>query len=217
MIITHSQDNIVIDLPETIKKVGIKLSGGADSAIVAYILSMYVKKERNDIEIVPITVVNPNKPYQEIYSKNIINFLKNIFGNIYSFHCVEYSLNKETHQATMSTFVSKLYKENIIDCHFIGITKNPPSVILKSFKDSPPFDDRSGNLDKFFNGSYRPLVKVDKRGVAELYEKFNLLETLFPITRSCEDKTLDFSKHCSDCWNCQERIWGFKDYVNEII
>jgi 7-cyano-7-deazaguanine synthase in queuosine biosynthesis len=59
----------------------------------------------------------------------------------------------------------------------------------------------------------RPFRNIDKKGIAELYEKFGLLDTLFPITRSCELTTTDFSEHCGTCWFCEERKWGFGRYV----
>lgn len=217
MIITHPQDDIIIDLPDSVKNVGIKMSGGADSTLIAYMLSKYVTEERNDIRIFPITIVNPDKPYQEIFVKNIIKFLQNEFGNIYASHCVEFSESKHVHQLMQNNFLAKLYETNVIDCHFFGVTKNPPSEIFEDFAGIPPVDNRTGNLPKYFDKSYRPLAKIDKKGVAELYQQFNLLETLFPITRSCEEKTLDFTVHCKGCWHCEERIWGFKDFVNEII
>ena len=65
-----------------------------------------------------------------------------------------------------------------------------------------------------------PLINIDKQGVKELYEKFGLLDTLYPLTRSCESFTDDFSKHCGEykdeqdvCWFCKERYWGFGRYV----
>ena len=42
MIIENTQDKIVFDLPENYKNIGIKLSGGADSAIVLYMLCKYI-------------------------------------------------------------------------------------------------------------------------------------------------------------------------------
>ena len=50
------------------------------------------------------------------------------------------------------------------------------------------------------NTSFKPLVNIDKKGVAELYEILGVTDTLFPLTRSCEDFTDDFSKHCEECW-----------------
>ena len=52
-------------------------------------------------------------------------------------------------------------------------------------------------------------INIDKKGVAELYDYFGLMDTLFPLTRSCEDWTDDFSAHCGKCWFCLERLWGF--------
>jgi 7-cyano-7-deazaguanine synthase in queuosine biosynthesis len=57
---------------------------------------------------------------------------------------------------------------------------------------------------------YRPFANLDKKGIAELYEHFNLMDTLFPITKSCEAKTYDWTTpHCGTCWWCHERQWGF--------
>ena len=42
------------------------------------------------------------------------------------------------------------------------------------------------------------------------------MDTLFPITRSCEawakDEEYHIEKHCEDCWWCRERYWGFGRY-----
>ena len=43
MIIKNSQQDIVIDT--TKKRIGVKISGGADSAIVMYMVSKYVAEE----------------------------------------------------------------------------------------------------------------------------------------------------------------------------
>jgi 7-cyano-7-deazaguanine synthase in queuosine biosynthesis len=45
--------------------------------------------------------------------------------------------------------------------------------------------------------------------VSELYDYFDLQNTLFPLTRSCEQYTDDFTQHCDNCWFCGERKWGF--------
>ena len=44
MIIENSQDTIEFNLPDEFDKIGIKLSGGADSAIVLYMLCKYIGK-----------------------------------------------------------------------------------------------------------------------------------------------------------------------------
>ena len=72
--------------------------------------------------------------------------------------------------------------------------------------------DRSKGLEKKPN-TWRPLINVDKKGVAEHYTRLGVLEELFPLTRSCEVHTTDFSEHCGECWFCKERLWGFGRYV----
>ena len=48
MIFETSQDTIEITIPAHVKRVGIKLSGGADSAIVCLMLAKYIVGERPD-------------------------------------------------------------------------------------------------------------------------------------------------------------------------
>ena len=114
------------------------------------------------------------------------------------------------------------YKNNFIDCHFSGITANPSKEVMDSFNTAGPADDRNRLTDRrpTQRGKvYIPLINIDKQGVRELYEKYNLMDTLFPLTRSCETFTDDFSKHCGEykdekdvCWFCKERYWGFNRY-----
>ena len=47
MLFENSQDNWEIDLPSNITNIGLKISGGADSAIVCYMLAKYVMEERS--------------------------------------------------------------------------------------------------------------------------------------------------------------------------
>ena len=54
MIFKNSQQDIILNEGDAIKVVGLKVSGGADSALVAYMLSKYVVEERPDIKIIPV-------------------------------------------------------------------------------------------------------------------------------------------------------------------
>ena len=72
-----------------------------------------------------------------------------------------------------------------------------------------PYHERN---DKPF---YCRLEYLDKRFVAEMYEQFNLMDNLFPITASCveyADKTDYFTKPCKKCWWCREKKWAFGAY-----
>ena len=67
MIFKNSQQDVIIEEPQDVKVVGLKISGGADSAIVAYMLGKYVREERPDIKIIPITTIHAEKPFQQIF------------------------------------------------------------------------------------------------------------------------------------------------------
>ena len=110
--------------------------------------------------------------------------------------------------------------------HWSGITCNPPEEEMKAhgFYEQDGYCDRVVERDKGHPENYpigeielepgvfkfnRPFMQHDKRGVAELYSHFDVLEELFPLTRSCEKLTTDFSSHCGECWFCKEREWGY--------
>ena len=57
MQIEISQGIVEINIPEEYTKIGIKHSGGLDSTIVSYMLALYKRDERPDIELIPITCI----------------------------------------------------------------------------------------------------------------------------------------------------------------
>jgi hypothetical protein len=108
-----------------------------------------------------------------------------------------------------------LYKEKKIDIHYMGETMNPPLDVEADWD----FDGAGRDKSRDSRGEthvpvviFKPFRNINKKTVAELYEHFGVLDTLFPLTRSCEILTLDFSKHCDRCWFCLERKWGFGRY-----
>jgi hypothetical protein len=216
MIIKNSQQDIMIDLDRDVARVGIKMSGGADSSLLAYILAMYVSKERPDIQVIPITVVHTKKPYQLLYAKRVIDFIENVFGKIFSDHLTDTCDSTSTYSSTQDNLMVKAYNENIIDVHFFGGNALPPMDVVRSFKDELTVPEREKTSiphpTKYLT-SYRPFINIDKRGIAETYQTLNLIDTLYPITRSCEAYTHDFSQHCGECWWCEERLWGFGKIV----
>ena len=215
MIIKNSQQDITIDLPTNFKQVGLKISGGTDSAIVAYMLSKYVSEERKDITIIPITVNHQDKEFQEPFAKSVIKHLTDVFGNIFGEHHVRHCPEASQYDSTQRNLVKSLYLSKKIQCHYVGITKNPPSEVIDHWNFGPADDRNAGEelRPTVEFKSFRPLINIDKKGVAELYNTLGVMETLFPLTRSCEEYTNDFSKHCGTCWFCKERHWGFERYT----
>ena len=105
---------------------------------------------------------------------------------------------------------------------YSGITCNPPdSAGLPKNKERTrdeesdrPIESRNG-IKHYIN----PFFQVNKKWEAEVYKDFGLLDTLFPLTYSCEgdaEDTKTHTWHCGNtlpyerqCWWCQERMWAF--------
>lgn len=221
MIFENSQDTFVLDekvIPQGVTKVGIKLSGGADSAIVCYMLAKYIKEERPEVTLFPITCVAEGKAYQEIFAKKVVNKIEELLDFKFGTHYVTHvrADNSENYTGDQDAFVFGLYDKKLLEQHFAGINAMPNKEDAPELYDFPddmlPSDDRSKQIPKraHRNGSStRPLINIDKKGVAEHYNRLGVMDELFPMTRSCEEYTEDFSNHCGWCWFCLERKWGF--------
>ena len=67
--------------------------------------------------------------------------------------------------------------------------------------------------------SLRPFMNINKAGIKELYDHYDLTGNLFPSTKSCiaidaiESAPNYYSNdpmHCGFCWYCRQRAWGFR-------
>jgi 7-cyano-7-deazaguanine synthase in queuosine biosynthesis len=113
-----------------------------------------------------------------------------------------------------------------------GMTSNPPIAIRQSFanemvrrhpdKNFTPFElqrvqgeprrDSYQGRPEFTYNVYQPFVSVDKKFVADIFKKHDLMHTLYPITRSCvggAGQTQNFTKWCHQCFWCYEKKWAF--------
>ena len=158
-----------------------------------------------------MTVDHAGKAYQIKFAKKVIDFCKEEFGEeIFGDHYTDACKDEKSYTLVQDALLKKLYQDNLITCHFAGITANPPDEVSKSFGHIPPID-RDPKIERPIkrNYAYRPFVNLDKKHVKKWYDKYNVLETLFPLTRSCEAFTDNFEAHCEECWFCKERKWGF--------
>jgi len=211
----NGKDIINFSIPENYKKIGIKLSGGADSALVAFMLTEIVKNERPDLVIHPISCNASTKPYQSIFAKKVVKVIEENTGIKFAKHFIGTArtddfLPVETYANDQTKFVNSLKEAGLIDSTISGITQNPPLEVHEKFGVDGPIDNRTTEktyVRKSLN-SWVPLINTDKKGVAGFYKKYNL-DWLFFETRSCEQHTTNFTNHCGECWFCQERKWGF--------
>ena len=219
MLFENSQDNWEIDLPTSMNTLGLKISGGADSAIVCYMVAKYVTQERPDITIHPITAVASTKPFQQIHADKVLRKVESMTGIKFATHQYRTidSTTVENYINQQADLVDDVYASQGLQKHFSGLTANPTAEDAPELYDGAhalPGSYGENDMDRTKatvkkSNTFRPLINVDKKGVAEHYIRLGVLEDLFPLTRSCEDVTFDFTEHCGDCWFCRERKWGF--------
>jgi 7-cyano-7-deazaguanine synthase in queuosine biosynthesis len=117
------------------------------------------------------------------------------------------------------------FRQDKIQALFTGTTLNPPKHIQKSFNYGILQDielvrgvDVPKQIEKYSVHDLgdmtvefieiRPFLETDKQSIGKLYTEHNLMDSLFPVTRSCEDLNT-VRGHCGVCWWCEERKWGF--------
>tara|TARA_A100001035_G_scaffold280082_1_gene283882 strand:- start:5489 stop:7786 length:2298 start_codon:yes stop_codon:yes gene_type:complete len=104
-----------------------------------------------------------------------------------------------------------------------GMTRNPPAedMVIGGFYDIAE-RRRDKELDEVETyrpnkhnpplGIYQAYANVDKKFVAGVYLDYDLMDSLFPMTRSCvgtRTQTENFTKECGKCFWCHEKAWAF--------
>ena len=93
------------------------------------------------------------------------------------------------------------------------MTANPSKEIADSFGENlchtlrDPLINRS--VIKQSVKKITPFTNIDKKRIVTIYKEFGIMDSLFPLTRSCEiSGKLDYLAHCENCWWCKERQWS---------
>lgn len=212
-----------------IERVGIWMSGGSDSSLLAYVLAKYIIDNNLQIKLVPLTI-DYKRPFQYIaveVRKKIVELLgKDIFEGHVVYHPLgEHNFTAEELRDEFHHRNYENFKQDKIQVLYSGITTNPPVDVQKTFNWGVLEDveakrglDIKKQTHRYFTKiedgkeyefyEIKPYFEADKRYIASLYDAHNLMDTLFPLTRSCEDLET-VRGHCGKCWWCEERMWGF--------
>jgi len=189
---------IEINWPTTLKKVGIFVSGGLDSALLLWMYAQLTPPA--GCELIPLHATRGD-PVCEQSARNIVEKVNKLFNLNLQFMLV----NIETDFVNKSNPLSRAFKEaklkNLVDCVISGDTTNPPDDLPGwGISTRQPIE----NQHKFPFWKL-PLLHVDKSHTIKLLKDLNL-EWAFELTRSCVNPGVP---HCSLCWTCNERAWGF--------
>lgn len=185
---------------------GLSHSGGADSSLLLYLLMMnfdgplhvYTCASKQKNRITPHVALDVIDKCMEITGK------KNVYHHTYFVDIQTFD--------TLFNHLKQEINDSKIDFLYTGITNNPPSEILSTFRTKNGLENiRNPNYikDNYKGKFYMPFININKNQIAEMYKYLGIIETIFPITRSCEDLILR-QGHCGTCWWCEERQWAFE-------
>ena len=234
MVVRKSVDCARTNLDIYSGNIGIMVSGGADSAILLY----YLMKHTTDK--IHIYSQGSNLKYRRnaIVAPRVVEKCIELTGNINVVHHISY--NEAATDSSMIDAPESAIKSGLVNVVYDGTTMNPPydiamnlvAIVPKTNLDgtvtnhtafAPDTRSDSGDNELFYSGTdfYLPWANTNKKGIAEMYRDENLIDSLLPVTRSCEyDPTCEYYDvigtvdpglgHCGECWWCKEREWGFK-------
>lgn len=210
-------------LGKDVDTIGIWLSGGADSALLCYLLVKHIKENKLKTQIQTLTVQKrPNEYFDiqqrvshlldahAIFKNPIVYTVNDWIGDYYNtFHYknienVKNNLYSYIYSGITQTPDPQIYET--LNWKTVAEIENVRNEDVKKLKVILGVFEENKIIYEF--GEIRPFFHIDKLGVAKLYKDNDLLETLFPYTKSCEDRNV-LDGHCGKCWFCQERLWAF--------
>jgi len=194
--------------------IGVSVSGGADSALLLYFL---MKNHKNKIHI--FTLADKSKFYRNAKQcLHVVDWCRsNCNFNNFEHHIIH--ADEQTREG-LTDLPTLYFKNKQIIKFYRGDTANPPREVTDSFgathkqglletqrRDPTVIRDCEEGEAAVF-----PFTNINKKEIANLYRKENLHD-LYELTISCESQNDIGPVHCDDCWWCEERKWGFGDYV----
>ena len=231
--ITIDDNFIEIAVPKHKRDIGVMVSGGADSALVAYLFAKTVKKYNTGTKIYPITTEFMARPCNIRGAYNVLRTIEKLLDMRFGQHLIFPTPNHLEHVTDEDK--KRLFSKNINEYRsrynllFIGngLTANPPIEEVPDTKFVRDLDRE--NVKEKLSQEYTqyPFLLSDKKVIGKLYSNEGLLDSLFTLTRSCEANTeesknhtltcFDFKPKGEECWWCRERAYGFQEYKPELF
>jgi hypothetical protein len=185
---------VLIELPEEKKRIGVMLSGGADSALLLYMIAKEQFLHNADHDIIPLTIARSDGAV--LYSPGIVNYVNKFFGmNIPQ--PVQIGKPDLPHKDVVRLGVVAAFAKHKLDYVYLGETQLPPDPVLGVY---PVRSQQSPHQQVIL-----PFVGLYKTHVIDMYYTLRQ-EELLKLTHSCTERTI---WRCDECFNCSERAWAF--------
>lgn len=186
------------------KKLLVSVSGGADSAVMLYVLVKANIELSLQHQIYPLTVNKVDG--SETHSRKVLDWISKKLGVQINDPIIEGD-HTLPHNKIVNTALKQKIASGEFDYIYIGENKIPPIEFpFGEYNDFPGLaPQRKGNPNK--NPQIIiPFSDVYKSHTISLYDKLGILE-LLEYTHSCTERAVG---RCGVCWQCGERRWAFK-------
>ena len=212
-------------------RIGISLSGGADSALLAYLI---LKETDADIYFTTQIRMWKTRPWQRYTAQTVVAWFKDRFTNriehiegfippemeepTTTFIIDEYGVRKPGNRIILRAHNEWIAHTHNLDAWFAAVNKNPdihiPGALEERDKGVLPLHMKHMGID-----ICHPFVYIKKDWIIKQYYENNI-EDLLNITRSCdgEFEGLDYTTYipnqkvpiCGQCFWCKEREWAIE-------
>jgi hypothetical protein len=205
----YSVNGVDIPFNPTWKSIAVSVSGGADSALLAYLLSSMIPTNRTKfkIHIISHTRMWKTRPWQSYDSLRIYNYLVDRFPHI-SFERHTNFIAPELEYGNMGPSLTDEYGKSVsgdnieqrafaefichtknVNAYYNAVTRNPKDVELGGMaeRDIDPSNDNQHLRIMTHMGRWalHPFRFISKDWVVKQYVNLKLMD-LFSLTRSCE-------------------------------
>lgn len=221
------------------KNIAISVSGGADSALLAYLLCKQVKD--TTVHIINNIRCWKTKPWQSTDFERVYGYLVNHFEHInFKVHTNfvppelewgdrgrnivdEYGKLVSGDTLELRSWSEYVCFHNKVEAYYNGVTRNPRNV---DFEGMPTRDIESSEENKHLKYMihmgievFHPFRFIEKNELYKVYKELNITN-LFELTRSCEGTFdgIDYKTYvkgqyvpvCNTCFWCKERSWAIE-------
>jgi hypothetical protein len=225
-------DGLDIPFDTRWNRIAISLSGGADSALLAYLICKNVQPNTK-IHIISHIRMWKTKPWQQWDSLNVYNYLVKKFpdltfkrhvnfiapdleyGNKGRILLDEYDKWVSGDNIMIRSFAEYVCFQECVESHYNAVSRNPKSIKLDGSMPERDLDPTEDNkhlqiMNHMGLWAIHPFRFIDKSWIIKQYRRLEL-EDLLNVTRSCEGEVpnVNYESYTPGQWVpvCNDCFW----------